>query len=360
MSATPRLLAGKRRGHAAMLAALALGDALLAVLFADALERLLASAEAPVMALLAAGGIAAMAGATLLLARWAGEDLAQSYLTDCRAALVAAVACQPPDSNDARWLTVVTSDMDALQHYALRGTVRLWTSLGAAAAASLWVLLRMPQLVPGLIPLVGGAGVIALLAWPLARALTAQQQERARMNRFLEHRIRDDLVGQSETGRDGPGRLAGLSGGLTRAALRRAVNAGAMDAAAQFAGLTAALLMVWQTLISQAVGGLAGGLMLLGFIAARLLQGAHALRTRIGTRAAQERFLELLAQAAASPLRPRSHARPHSGSRPPHRPRPPRRRFALWPRWLPLRLNLNLSLPAPEPQSQRSSEESDS
>ena len=63
-----------RGSQAALLLALASGEALLAVLFAGAVNRLLVGSEGVLMPLLAAGGIAAMAVAGWLAIVWAAED----------------------------------------------------------------------------------------------------------------------------------------------------------------------------------------------------------------------------------------------------------------------------------------------
>lgn len=303
MTGAPRLLAGKRRWLAAILAVLALGEAMLAVLFAAVLDLLLADGATPLEPLLAASGIAAMSGLTVLLGRWMGEGFAQGYVTDCRASLFQAVTRQPVGSTDARWLTGLINDMAALRNYALRGTVRLWTSIMAAGAAAAWVLVTMPQVRIGLVPLAVGAGVIGLLAWQLSHAVTAQRTQRGRLNRFLVRRVRVELAGEPSTKGHGFRKLDGLSSHLARAAVRRALWAGAMDAVAAIAGLAAALILVWQTAGSQDIAGLAGSLTLLGFIAARLLECARALHARIGGRIALRRLVALVApeQARASP-----------------------------------------------------------
>lgn len=310
MTGAPRLLAGKRRALAALLTALALSEAVLAVLFAAALDRLLAHPPgAPVMPLLAAAGIAVLAAAVLLLARWVGEDFAQSFVTDCRAALFEAAVRQGEGGSDARWLTVLINDMAALRNYALRGTVRLWTSVLAASAAALWAGLTIPELRAALIPLAIGAGVIMLLVWPLARAITAQRRERGRLNRFLVRRVRAELAGAPSAKGHGFRKLADMSGDLARASVRRAWGAGAMDAAATLAGLAAALVLVWQTIGSPTTAGLAGSLTLLGFIAARLLESARALHARIGGRIAIGRLTTLVVPAAER-AKPKRKPRP--------------------------------------------------
>lgn len=312
MTGAPRLLAGRRMGLAALLTVLALGEATLAILFAAVLDRLIADQAGPIEPLLAAGAIAALSGAALLLARWVGENFAQGYVTDCRAALFAAVTRQPVGSSDARWLTGLINDMAALRNYALRGTVRLWTSITAAGAASVWVLLTMPTLRSALVPLAVGAGMIGLLAWPLSRAITAQRSQRGRLNRFLVRRVRSELAGETSAKGHGFRKLGALSDDLARAAVRRARGAGAMDAVATIAGLAAALVLVWQTVDSQDIAGLAGSLTLVGFIAARLLESARALHARIGGRIALQRLTALVAPEQAHTL---PHVRPDTARR---------------------------------------------
>lgn len=335
MSMVPPLLAPPRRPLAALLVALAIGEAVLAVMFAAALDRLLAGSHPPLVALLGAGGIAAMAAASLLLARWVGEDFAQSFVADCRAALFAAVTRHAGEGNDARWLTVLINDMAALRHYALRGTVRLWTSTLAAGAAAAWVFAMLPPLRPALIPLLAGAAAIIALAWPLSRAIAAQRSERGRLNRFLVRRVRAELAGEVSAKGHGFRKLGELSGDLSRAAVRRARSAGAMDALATLGGLGAALVIVWQSGTAAADrASLAGNLTLLGFIAARLLEAARALHARIGGRLALDRLARLLAPEPS----PRSRKKPRAG--PPAQSRSPLARAARL-------LGRRLALPAP-------------
>lgn len=317
MSTVPPLIAGTRRPLAALLIVLALGEAVLAVLFAAALDRVLAGTHPPLTALLGAGAIAAMAAATLLLARWVGEDFAQGFVTDCRAALFAAVTRHPgagtKAGNDARWLTVLINDMAALRHYALRGTVRLWTSTLAASAAAAWVLVMLPLLRPALIPLLIGAAAITLLIRPLSRAIAAQRTVRGRLNRFLVRRVRAELSGAVSPKGHGFRKLGELSGDLSRAAVKRARSAGAMDALATLGGLGAALVIVWQSGAAEADrANLAGSLTLLGFIAARLLETARALHARIGGRLALDRLARLLAPEPHPRARTKPRREPRS------------------------------------------------
>lgn len=309
MSAVPRLIAGRRRGLAAVLAGLALGEALLAVLFAGAIDRLLANAAAPVAPALAAGGLAVMAGLTLLAQRWVGEGFAQGFVTDCRGALFEAMTRYAGEGRDARWLTSLINDMAALRNYALRGTVRLWTSVIAASAAAVWVCVTMPHLRLALIPIMLGAAGIVLLIWPLSRAITRQRSQRGRLNRFMVRRVRAELAGDPATKGHGFRKLAVLSGDLARSSVRRAISAGAMDAIATLAGLAAAMVIVWQALATGVETGLAGSLTLLGFIAARLLESARALHARIGGRIALQRLSRLLSSASQGHP-PRDHPKP--------------------------------------------------
>lgn len=313
MTSAPKLLAGRRRMLAVLLTGLALGEAVLAVMFAAALDHLLDGSADALTAAMAAAGIAAMAAAALLLGRWVGEDFAQGFVTDCRAALFEAVTRHAGEGRDATWLTVLINDMAALRNYALRGTVRLWTSATAASAAAIWAGLTMPHLRGALVPLVAGAVVVLLLVWPLSRAITAQRRERGRLNRFLVRRVRAELAGVVPTKGHGFRKLAVLSGDLNRAAVRRALGAGAMDAAATLAGLAAALILVWQTIGNPSATGLAGSLTLLAFIAARLLESARALHARIGGRIALQRLNRLIAPDAAPKSRakrPAAHVLP--------------------------------------------------
>ncbi len=95
MNAVPPMLAGKRRVLAVLLLALTLGEGVLAMLFSAALDRLVFGDDAMLIQLLAAGGIAAMGGAALLVQAWVIEDFAQDYATDYRKAPVTRIASRP-------------------------------------------------------------------------------------------------------------------------------------------------------------------------------------------------------------------------------------------------------------------------
>jgi ABC-type multidrug transport system fused ATPase/permease subunit len=300
MNAVPPLLAGKRRRLAVVLAVLALGEALLAVLLANALDRVLSSTHPPLMPLLTAGGCAVMLAASLLLARWVGENFAQDFVNECRAAIFAEVArhpaAVPADANsDARWLTLLLNDMAALRNYALRGTVRLWTSVLAGGAAAGWIALTMPPLRPAMLPLLLAAGGVAMLLWPLSRAITDQRRARGKLNRFLVRRVRAELSGSVSPKGHGFRKLAELSDTVAGASVRRARCAGIMDALATLGGLAAVLAAVWAAQnTAPGTAGIAGSLTLLGFVAARLLETVRALHARAGGRIALVRLEQLL------------------------------------------------------------------
>jgi hypothetical protein len=315
VTAAPRLLAGRRRGLAAALVALAIGEALLVVLFAARLDQLLAG-PAPALSALAAGaGIAAAVATALLLQRWVGESFAQGYVADCRAALYAAVVRwrgATSSEEGARWLTGLINDMASLRNYALRGSVRLWTSATAAGAAGLWLVLAMPQLRVGLVPLVLGTAIILLLTLPLSGAILVQRRERGRLNRFMVRRVRADLQAGPPRKGNGYRKLGSLSATLARAAVTRAAAIGAMEAIATLAGLAAALVLVWQAGGRGGHAGVAGHLTVIGFIAARLLESVRALHARIGGRIALDRLAGLIASA---PPRRRSRRSQQARSR---------------------------------------------
>ena len=296
----PRVISGNRRGLALLLALLALGEALLAVLFAAAIDRVLNEAPSammpPLMPLLAAGGCAVMLGASVLLARWVGEDFAQSYSDDCRTAIMtAAVGSPAATAAETRWLAVLLNDMPILRHSALGGAVQLGTSMLAGSAAAGWIALTMPPLRPALLPLLLAAGGIVLLLFPLTRAIAAQRGARGRLERVMIARVR----GAAAPGMDRDP-LDTLRSAAARTARRRARGAGWMDALAMLGGLMAALGAVIETRAAAATG-IAGSLMLLGYLAARLLAIAHALHAHASGRSARARLAELLAGTLAPP-----------------------------------------------------------
>lgn len=307
MTAAPSLLSGNRLKLAVILAALAVGEALLAVLFAETIDRLLSGDTLLTLpALPLAAGVAGVAGLALLTERWVGEHFAQSFVIDCRAALFKAVTRHRGEGKDARWLTGLVNDMAALRNYALRGTVRLWTSALSAGCAMLWVALSMPGERTALLPLAAGIGCMILLARPLARAIKSQRSQRGRMNRFFVRRVRFEMAGKPVTNGHGFRTLAGMSDALGKLSVRRAVVAGGMTAVVALAGLLAMLMIAVSALASGNGAGIAGSLALIAFISARLMDTSRALHARIGGGIALAR----LAQKLAQPTRSRRPAGP--------------------------------------------------
>lgn len=304
-TAAPRLLSGSRMKLAVLLAALALGEALLAVLMAETIDRLLSGGTLLALpALPVAAGLAGLAGLALLTERWVGERFAQSFVIDCRAALFKAVTRHRGEGKDARWLTGLVNDMAALRNYALRGTVRLWTSALSAGGAIVWVALTMPCERTALLPLAAGTGCMILLARPLARAIDSQRSQRGRMNRFFVRRVRIEMAGKPVTNGHGFRTLASLSDELGRLSVRRAIVAGAMTAVIALAGLLATLMIAVTALASGNGAGIAGSLTLIAFISTRLMETSRALHARIGGGIALAR----LAQKLARPAKPQRRA----------------------------------------------------
>lgn len=307
---TPALLSGNRIRLAVLLAVLALGEALLAVLLAETVDRLLGGATWrgwPVLPV--AAGLIALAGLALLAERWVGERFAQSFVTDCREALYRAVMRHRGEGNDARWLTGLVNDMTALRNYALRGTVRLWTSIMSAGGAAMWVGLSMPGLRFALAPLALGVGCMILLARPLSRAITNQRTQRGRMNRFLVRRVRMAMADMPVTNGHGYRTLANHSEELGTVSVRRAVLAGGMTAVIAVSGLIATLTIAADAVAAGTVASIAGSLTLIAFISGRLMETSRALHARIGGSIALARLDQMLARPAKPRARPKTRAR---------------------------------------------------
>lgn len=319
MTTPPRLLSGDRWRLAALLALLALSEALLAVLLAETIGRLLGGGTLfGLPALPVAAGLAGLAGLAMLAERWVAEWFAQSFVIDCRAALFKAVTRHRGEGNEARWLTGLVNDMASLRNYALRGTVRLWTSALSASAAIAWVAFTMPQERIALAPLVVGTAGMALLARPLSRAIISQRSQRGRMNRFFVRRVRIELAAAPVTNGHGFRRLANLSDELGRLSVRRAIFAGAMNAIIALAGLLATLTIVFDALATGKGAAIAGSLTLIAFISTRLLETSRALHARIGGGIALARLAGMLARPVRSrtPNLPPSTSEAASGPQP--------------------------------------------
>jgi ABC-type multidrug transport system fused ATPase/permease subunit len=310
-NSAPSLLSGKRIGLAALLAALALGEALLAVLLAETIDQLLGGGTSMGWpALPVAAGLIGMAGLALLTERWVGERFAQSFVTDCREALYKAVMRHRGEGNDARWLTGLVNDMAALRNYALRGTVRLWTSILSAGGAAIWVGLTMPELRFALAPLTLGVVCMILLARPLSGAITKQRTQRGRMNRFFVRRVRIAMADLPVTNGHGYRTLANHSEELGDLSVRRAILAGGMTAVIAVSGLMATLIIATEAVASGTVASIAGSLTLIAFVSGRLMETSRALHARIGGGIAMARLGHMLAR----PAKPRPRSKTKSAS----------------------------------------------
>lgn len=307
----PSLLAGRRRRMAVGLAALALCQAVAAVLFAEALDALLLAQPWPGLQMVSLiGGLALLASLILLAERWVGEVFAQTFVVDCRAALFAAVTHNAGQGRDARWLTGLVNDMAALRNYALRGSVRLWTSTLSAAAAAFWMILSAPSQRLAILPLAVGAVAIMALVRPLTRAIARQRAQRGRLNRFLVRRVRAEMAGTPSPRGHGFKKQAALSDTLQHFAVQRAAVAGTMDATAVLAGSLAAFVLVLRVIESGEGMGIAGNLTLIAFISARLLEASRALHASVGGKIAMTRLIRLTAAKDSRSDRRRSRPSP--------------------------------------------------
>ena len=297
--ATPALLHGNRMKLAVLLAILALSQALMAVLLAETIDQLHGGGTLLGWPMLpVAAGLTGLAGLALLSERWAGERFAQSFVIDCREALYKAVMRHRGEGNDARWLTGLVNDMAALRNYALRGTVRLWTSTLSACGATIWVGLGMPELRLALAPLALGVCCMILLTRPLSRAIRDQRTQRGRMNRFFVRRVRIAMADLPVTNGHGYRTLANHSEELGHLSVRRAILAGCMSAVIAVSGLLATLIIATQAVASGTVASIAGSLTLIAFISGRLMETSRALHARIGGGIALARLGQMLARPA--------------------------------------------------------------
>jgi ABC-type multidrug transport system fused ATPase/permease subunit len=275
---------------------------MLAVLFAEALDALLGGQSWFGLPMVMVAAVLAVGAATLLLGEsWAGESFAQSFVIDCREALFRAVVRNAGEGREARWLTGLVNDMAALRNYALRGTVRLWTSALAGSAAAGWMLLSMPVQRMALLPLALCTIALAVLLRPLSTTIASQRNQRGKLNRFLIRRVRAETTGQTSRKGHGFGNLADLSSVLGARSVRRAAIAGLMTSLALAAGLAAALIIVLRWSPAAQGSGIARSLTLTAFIAARLQESARALHARSGGQIALLRLARLLAVEPAPP-----------------------------------------------------------
>lgn len=290
---SPNLLAKKRLTLGLVLALVAIAQAALAAAFADAISAMVGTAS------IQTGGAIALAvgfGAAMLAERWIAERFAQSFVTDCRAAIFDAVIKNRGEGQEARWLTALVGDLTAIRSYAVRGSVKLWTSMLAGLAASMWFVYSAPTLSAVLLPFLAGSILVFVTTLLLRREIAEQRQSRGRLNRFVIRRVRIEMLGAPCPRGHGRGRLAELSGDLRSRIERRSFIFGTMEFFAAACGGLAAILLVFKQANTADIAALVGQISLIGFISTRLLETARALHARAGGKIALNRLAALLAR----------------------------------------------------------------
>jgi len=296
----PRLLAGQRWRIGLVLGLVALSQAGLAAGFSETIGSLAArSTGGRSGAVMIALALALAIGLAMLAERATAERLAQSFVIDCRASLFDAVIRNRGQGNEARWLTGLVGDLSALRNYAIRGSVKLWTSLLAGAGASGWLAVSSPRQSIVLLPFLAGLVLLAGITLPLRRAIARQRGSRGRLNRFVLRRVRIEMAGAPCPRGHGTRRLCELSGQLSADIERRALVFGTMEFVASVSGTVAALVLVTTAPASGSTGALIGQVSLVGFIAAQMLAAARALHARAGGHIALDRLANLLARDPA-------------------------------------------------------------
>lgn len=290
----PALLGKGRRKLAALLAVLAIVQAGLAALFAQAVNALLMPTHSPVQLQISVATLVVAGGAAVLAERYVAERFAQSFVVDCRAALFEAVIHNAGEGGEARWLTSLVGDLTAIRNCAARGTVRLWTSAIVIGVTSTWFAIAVPEHRLALIPITGALVLLALCMVPLTRLIADQRSERGQLNRFLIRRVRIALSGQPVVNGHGRRKLAMLSAGLRRRIEVRSGMFGAMEAIAVIAGTLAAVLLAGQAGNGASTAGIVGSLSIIGFVATRELELARALHAQAGGAIALRRLENLL------------------------------------------------------------------
>lgn len=240
--------------------------------------------------------LAFLAGLSALGERWAGEVLAQSYITAIRSQLFKAAIQSATGTSESRWLTSFISDLTALRSWATNGPVRMLTSAVTLAIGSGWFAFSSPQLAAALISIGLAIGAIGILHGMLRDAIVTKRQARGSLTRFVLRRI---LIEVSENKPSGHGRktFAERSERLASCAIARARITGLMDAIAMSSGLLARLILI--TLSAQSppseTSALAGALALLGFLSSRFDEFSRALQAFASGHVALRRIGQLLA-----------------------------------------------------------------
>lgn len=306
---TPRLFAAKRYGLGMALAAIALGQAGVAAGFAQAIGAMIAPSHGDYrLASALSLGLALAIGLLMLAERWMAERFAQSFVVDWRASIFEGVIRHRGEGNESRWLTALIGDLTALRNYAVRGSVKLWTSLVSGLAAGIWFLWFSPRLGLAMLPFVVGLAMIVATTALLRRAIAAQRGARGRLNRFLVRRIRIEMHAGACPRGHGRKRLDTLSDELRARIERRAVIFGGMELVAAVAGNCAVILAIMLYARSHSPAEIIGQISLIGFIASRLIETTRALHAQAGGKIARERLMKMLSKT--SPPIPTQQAMP--------------------------------------------------
>lgn len=297
----PRLIARQRRGFALALAAVAMAQAGFATIFSAEIARMAGQGvSAAAGTIFPAVALAMAIGATMLIERWIAERFAQSFILECRKRIFDAVIRNRGGGRESRWLTALVGDLTALRNYAVRGSVKLWTSLLSGTAAGAWFVVSSPDRVIAILPMVVGLGLVIVSLLPLGGRIAAQRASRGRVNRFLIRRVRIEMTAAPCLRGHGVKRLDQLSADLRARIEARALMFGIMEFAAICSGGMATVLLVTTRSGASSSAELVGQISLIGFISGRLLETTRALHARTGGRVALDRLARLLASVPAA------------------------------------------------------------
>ncbi len=293
----PKLLAKERRYLGLLLALVAIAQAAFAAAFADAISAMVGQTNVNATVALI---LATAFGVAMLAERWIAERFAQSFVLECRVEIFESVIRNRGEGHEARWLTSLVGDLTAIRNYAVRGSVKLWTSMLAGIVASAWFISSSPTMAIALLPILIGFALVIGTTFLLRRVISEQRNTRGRLNRFLIRRVRIEMAGAPSPRGHGRLRLVELSGGLRGKVERRALIFGTMELLAGVAGGVATVLLITKQVDLNATAALVGQISLIGFISTRLLETARALHARAGGRIALDRLANLLARDPAT------------------------------------------------------------
>jgi ABC-type multidrug transport system fused ATPase/permease subunit len=299
----PKLLSKERRYLGLLLALVAIAQAAFAAAFADAISAMVGQTNVNATAAII---LATAFGVAMLAERWIAERFAQSFVLECRVEIFESVIRNRGEGQEARWLTSLVGDLTAIRNYAVRGSVKLWTSMLAGVVASAWFISSSPAMAVALLPLLVGFVLVIGTTLLLRRVIAEQRNARGRLNRFVIRRVRIEMAGAPAPRGHGRLRLAELSGGLRSKVERRAFIFGTMELLAGVAGGIASVILIVNQVELNATAVLVGQISLIGFISTRLLETARALHARAGGRVALDRLANLLAR---DPSTARGHSK---------------------------------------------------